>query len=261
MLTHMIRKAVGDFEGDAPPPDFDVLTKFMPLFTENEYNLKTLEGDYSLKLKPEDGSSTDRHIICADNGLIGSGVFSDHGHNHWHGHTPRDFNEPHNKGRGGLFRRYRQWMMEHVGVNPRTPVQRDPYLIIVSEGSSTKKARRRVNFDAQVNALQNRVSDRAIIKRVQLAKLSLVEQVELMSKTAIFISATGGGTVSATFLPKGASVILYQAKKKPLDWDWWNNFPQVRAHWFPLEVMHEESYLKSLVDTVENQLDYLDRRH
>ena len=58
MLTHMIRKATKDFEGDAPPPDFDVLTKFMPLFTEHKYDIQTLEGDYSLKLKEQDGGLT-----------------------------------------------------------------------------------------------------------------------------------------------------------------------------------------------------------
>ena len=177
-------------------------------------------------------------------------MHADHGHNHWHGHSKRDFNDPHNKGRGGLFRRYRQWMMEHLGIDPRTPVQRDPYLIVVSEGSTTKKARKHVNFDAQVKLLKKQVGDRAIIKRVQLSKLSLTEQVELLSRTAVFISATGGGTVTGTFLPKGASIVLYAAKGKPLDWDFWNNYGQVRAHWFPVEHMHDDNYVKSLVETL-----------
>lgn len=259
MLTHMIRKATGDFEGDAPPPDFDVLTKFMPLFTDRKYDIQTLEGNYSLKLKEKDGRDKERFIICADNGLIGSGVHADHGHDHWHGHSKRDFKNPHNKGRGGLFRRYRQWMMEHIGIDPRTPVQRDPYLIIVSEKSTRKKARKNVTFDNQVKLLKKHVGGRAMIKQVQLSTLSLTEQVELLSRTAVFISATGGGTVTGTFLPKGASIVLYHAKRKPLDWDFWNNFGQVRAHWFPVEQMHDDEFMNSLVETVENQLDYLDR--
>eukprot|EP00544_Gedaniella_sp_CCMP2646_P006542 CAMPEP_0202488970 /NCGR_PEP_ID=MMETSP1361-20130828/6839_1 /ASSEMBLY_ACC=CAM_ASM_000849 /TAXON_ID=210615 /ORGANISM="Staurosira complex sp., Strain CCMP2646" /LENGTH=366 /DNA_ID=CAMNT_0049118641 /DNA_START=357 /DNA_END=1457 /DNA_ORIENTATION=- len=259
MLTHMIRKATEDFGGDKPPPEFDVLTKFMPLFTDRKYDIQTLEGNYSLKLKEKDGRDKERFIICADNGLIGSGVHADHGHDHWHGHSKKDFKNPHNKGRGGLFRRYRQWMMEHIGIDPRTPVQRDPYLIIVSEKSTRKKARKDVTFDNQVKLLKKQVGDRAMIKQVQLSTLSLTEQVELLSRAAVFISVTGGGTVTGTFLPKGASIVLYHAKGKRLDWDFWNNFGQVRAHWFPVEKMHEDKYMKSLVETVENQLDYLDR--
>ena len=192
--------------------------------------------------------------------LIGSGMFSDHGDHHWHGHLPSDFQYPHNNGRGGHFRRYRQWMMEHIGVNPNTPMQRDPYLIIVSQASSTKRKRKNIKFEAQIGALKKSVGDRAVIKSVQFAKLSLVEQVELLSRTAIFVSAVGGATVTGTFLPKGASVILYHVKEKPLDWDWWNNFPQIKASWIPTNVMDDKFHLEALVEIVQNQLDFLDRQ-
>jgi hypothetical protein len=74
----MIQKATKDFGGDAPQPNFDVLTKFMPLFTENKYAIQTLEGNYSLQLKEEDRHDKGQFIICADKGLVGSGMHADY---------------------------------------------------------------------------------------------------------------------------------------------------------------------------------------
>ena len=122
-----------------------------------------------------------------------------------------------------------------MGIDPQTPIQRDPYLIIVSEASSTKADRKDVKFDDQVSVLKKKFRNRALVKRVQLNELSLTEQIELLSRTAVFISIVGGGTVSATFLPKDSSVILYHREERPLDWDWWNNFPHIKANWFPME--------------------------
>lgn len=258
LLTHMIRKATGDFDGDGTLPDFDLITKFLPLMGRHDYGLHTLEGNYTLKLQAQVSSSKERHVICADSALIGSGVLNDHGDHHWHGHLASDFEDPHNIGRGGLFRRFRQWMMDHVGIDPNTPIQRDPYLILVSQASSTKRNRRDIMFKAQIATLEKKSASRAIIKSVQLNKLSLTQQIELLSRTAVFISTVGGGTVSATFLPKGASVILYHWKERPLDWDFWNNFPQIKANWFPMEDKDDDFHLDALAETVASQLDYLD---
>ena len=258
MLTHMVRPATKDFDGDKPLPDSDIMRKFIPLMGNHNYDFQTLEGNYKLKLQGKEVKGDNkRHVICADNGLIGSGLFSDHGDHHWHGQVSTDYEYPHNHGRGGQFRRFRQWMMEHIGVDPNTPIQRNPYLIVVSESSSRKKDRGHVKFEAQIAALKQNVGDRAIVKSVQLRKLSLVEQVELFSRTAVFVSVVGGATVSGTFLPKGASVILY-TWKSTLDWDFWNNFPQIKAHWIRIADMDDDFYLNGLVEIVQNQLDYLD---
>ena len=65
MLTHMIRKATEDFEGDEALPDFDVITKFIPLMGEHTYPLKTLEGEYDLKFKHKsDSRKKPAHHLC-----------------------------------------------------------------------------------------------------------------------------------------------------------------------------------------------------
>jgi len=259
MLTHMYRPETEDFSGDDDPEGFDLIEKFIPLLGKHDYGIETLEGEYELNLTGIANSSTERHVICADNGLLGSGIFSDHGDHHWHGHQPTDYEDPHNVGRGGHLRRFRKWMMEHVGVNPNTPIQREPYLILVSKSSSTKNDRKNIKFGPQVKKLKKHFGDRVVVKKVQLSELSLVEQIELLSRTAVFISTVGGATVSGTFLPKGASVILYMREERPLDWDWWNNFPHVKAHWFPMDNKTDAFHLNALVETVESQLDYIDR--
>ena len=257
ILTHMVRPATKDFDGDEPLPDSDITRKFIPLMGSHKYDFQTLEDDYTLKLKDKKVNDKKRHVICADNGLIGSGLFSDHGDRLWRGHFASDVEYPHNHGRGGQFRRFRQWMMEHIGVDPNSPIQRDPYLIIVSQSSSTKEDHRDVKFEAQIAAWKEDVGDRAIVKSIQLSKLPLIEQVELFSRTAIFVSVVGSATVLGTFLPKGASVILYNNELK-LDWDFWNNFPQIKVRWVPVEEMEDDFYLQGLVEVVQNQLDSLD---
>lgn len=261
LLSHMIRKPTFDFVGDAPLPDNDIIYKFLPLMGHHDYPLRTLEGDYNLTLNGKvvkRKGKKKRHIICADNALLGSGMFTDNG-DHWHGDIESDYSTPHNNGRGGQFRRYREWLMNHIGVDPNTPMDREPYLIVVSVASSTKRHRKKMKFETQIDILKKSLGSRAIIKDVQLSNLSLVEQVELMSRAAVFISMVGGGTVTGTFLPKGASIILYHYDERFLDFDFWNNFPQIKAHWFPMENMTQDFSLATLAEVVNNQLDYLDR--
>jgi hypothetical protein len=79
MLTHMVRKAFDDFSGDEPLPDSDIIRKFLPLLGDHPYGLQTLEGEFDLKLKDGDGVARrdkKRHVICADNGLLGNGMFT-----------------------------------------------------------------------------------------------------------------------------------------------------------------------------------------
>ena len=70
-----------------------------------------------------------------------------------------------------------------------------------------------------------------------MSDLSLVQQAELVSSTAIFVTVCGGGAVSATFLPKGASLFVFfhdeEKNGRPvrLDWDYFNHLGYVRTHW------------------------------
>ena len=94
---------------------------------------------------------------------------------------------------------------------------------------------------------------------------------EIASQTSIFITGCGGGAVTATFLPKGASVILYYVEDggvrnnkntgtpARLDWDLFNNFGYLKVHWLPKGTMQSETDLKALAVLVQHELDAMFR--
>ena len=68
------------------------------------------------------------------------------------------------------------------------------------------------------------------MQEVELAKMTLNDQIELVAGASIFITMCGGGAVTAMFLPKGATLLVYFGSVNPydkiparLDWDLLNN--------------------------------------
>mmetsp|Transcript_29661 Transcript_29661/g.48947 ORF Transcript_29661/g.48947 Transcript_29661/m.48947 type:complete len:506 (-) Transcript_29661:238-1755(-) len=265
MLSQMIRPSTADFEEQPIPANTtDLMPKFLGLFGKDhvKYNLQTMES-FDLKLRNIKESNLRKLkeepiIICADHAIMGSGTFSDHGESHWHGQAKADFDWPLNAGRGGLFRRYRHFMMENMGVNPRAQIQTKPlYQIVVAAGSSEKIDRAAIDFKAQIDVLNKAFENRAQVSVHNLAKLSAKEQLELASTAAIYITVVGGGSVTGFFLPKGASVFLFYGAKK-LDYDVWNNHADIQTHWMPVKTMDAKEDLVSLAELVGGELDYLD---
>jgi hypothetical protein len=75
------------------------------------------------------------------------------------------------------------------------------------------------------------------------------------------------GAVTATFLPKGASLIIYFVEDggihrgrrdfstpARLDWDIFNNMGYIRVHWLPLQTMNTRSDLSALVQLIDHEL-------
>jgi hypothetical protein len=95
---------------------------------------------------------------------------------------------------------------------------------------------------------------------------SLQEQVEIASQTAIYITGCGGGAATATFLPRGSTLLLYfnevggQEGNKPtglparLDWDFLNNIGYFRVHWLPSQTMHSAEDMSALLQLVRHEL-------
>jgi hypothetical protein len=74
----------------------------------------------------------------------------------------------------------------------------------------------------------------------------------LASQSTIFVSAAGGGTFPAFFLPKGASLILYGDDKMYLDFDLHNNHGQIRVHWLSLSSIKNDTNI--LVELIRDEL-------
>jgi hypothetical protein len=258
-LAQMRRPTTDEFEEPIPP--FDIISRFLPLMGNHRYNIDINQG-YDLQLGgPKFSRDGGDRVICADYGLTGSGLFSDHGEHRWHGQWPSDRVLPHNIGRGGLFRRYRRFLMNNLGISPDRQLERHPYKIIVSLSSSTKRDRANVTFDGQIETLYA-LGDRVDIQAVNMANLTLYEQIELTSTAAVYVSVVGGGVSTAMFLPKGAHLILFYSRGRYLDWDFWNNFPHIKVHWVPL-LRDEGGNIvgvknRKLLKLVATELDFLD---
>eukprot|EP00546_Thalassionema_frauenfeldii_P016392 CAMPEP_0178897328 /NCGR_PEP_ID=MMETSP0786-20121207/1682_1 /TAXON_ID=186022 /ORGANISM="Thalassionema frauenfeldii, Strain CCMP 1798" /LENGTH=329 /DNA_ID=CAMNT_0020567859 /DNA_START=161 /DNA_END=1147 /DNA_ORIENTATION=- len=235
---------------DVDPP-FDLLPKFLPLMGAPYMNIDDVNSSLKFFKTPKwNTSSNEAQLICADTALVGDGLFSDHGHHHWHGQRYGDRMEPYNTGKGGIFRRFRNWILEHSlnlsptiarrgQIDPKT-VDPDTAPLGRTTGNSTgipfkivcnKGTRSNLTFVEHIDALRKNLGSAVDVVPVELPQLSFQNQIELVLDATVYISAAGGSTATAMFLPKGAHLILFYHPTQYLDYDFWNNFPHLNVHW------------------------------
>lgn len=240
--------------------------KFLPLMMGIEpiHDLTTTE-DFDLKL----AGSQKSNLVCARHGLAGFGSLTDHG-GKLHGWEDGDYATTQNHGRGGTLYDFRNFMMSNIGI-PQSFSHLPPFRIVFSEKSSENLSRN-LDFGRQKELLSQSFNPQFIsVEGYVFKDVPLVDQVDIVSQTTIYISGVGGGAVTATFLPRGASVFLYfmatggaeggRASGKParLDWDLFNNLGYLKVHWLPTETMHVKEDLRSFLLLVQHELDGLMR--
>ena len=244
--------------------------KFLPLMlgVDPIHNLTSTE---TFNFKPKDGHSKS-YLVCARHGLGGIGALTDHGTNKLHGWEDADYRTTHNHGRGGLLYEFRNYMMSNLGF-PLEFQHKAPFRIIFSEKSSNIPSRY-IDFTSQIDFLRHSFNSKYVTVESYVFKdMSLIDQIEIASQAAIFITGSGGGAVTATFLPKGASVLIYfledggvignrdTGKPARLDWDLFNNLAYVKVHWLPKRTMHTEPDMLALKFLVQHELDALIREN
>ena len=99
------------------------------------------------------------------------------------------------------------------------------------------------------------------------------EQIKLISQTNVFITVCGGGAMTATFLPKDSTLIVYYQQTGGfnffsfnfthtpaiLDWDLFNNASYLRVHWLPIEGMDTKEGQEMLLSLIQHEYhDYVD---
>jgi len=84
-----------------------------------------------------------------------------------------------------------------------------------------------------------------VVENHVFARYSIEEQIQMASRSAAFVSYCGGGAITGSFLPRGASLQLYYGEdsgiehnKKTglparLDWDFFNNCAYLHVTWLP----------------------------
>ena len=241
-----------------------MLDKFGPLMVRNPAGIPIRTQNNPLLTLHEQTRRS--NLVCAKHGLAGLGSLSDHGVRKGHGWEQRDYGETHNHGRGGQLWRFRNYMIENLGL-PVHKVPATPLKIIFSLESSKTRS---LTMDSEIQALEEaNLGDDVLIESYKMKKYSLREQVEMVGQAAIYVTACGGGAVTASFLPNGASLILFYGEDggiennkrtgKParLDWDYFNNMAYTRVHWLGRRDKGYGIGIQLFVELVRHELELI----
>lgn len=212
-------------------------------------------------------SSTEQsELVCAKTGAAGLGPLTDHGIHKSHGWEDTDYLLTHNSGRGGLLYNFRNFMLDNLGIDVAYKPQK-PHRVVFSTRSSDIGLRS-LDFGIQAKVVQKYFPNERV-ENYTMKELSLQEQLAVASQTSIYVTLCGGGAVTAMFLPRGATVIVYYSETGGfkgnvlsgtpalLDWDLFNSMSHLRVHWMPRDSMGDKLDVKSLVLLIQQELEIM----
>jgi hypothetical protein len=236
-------------------------SKFLPLFGLTAAHFSTNQN-FIFETKQNRSK-----LVCASQGAAGLGMLTDHGYK-LHGWSREDYESMHNHGRGSLLYEFRNFMVTNIGLDVEKLASDEPFTITFA-ASTSRASSRSHDFGPQILAIRDAFGSRVIVQKVDFASKPLQEQVRIASESAIYITACGGGAVTAMFLPHGASVVLYFVEDggrednrviggpAMLDWDIFNNMAWIRSHWLPTRTMDKDTDIDILVKLVAHELDII----
>jgi hypothetical protein len=194
--------------------------------------------------------------ICSDYSTSGYGWLNDHGFGS-HGWKDQDMENPMNLHRGPEFRQLRDFMLKNIHVFHAYKAK--PPLVILFSQESSKDVKRRLSFDAEINIakeLESKNKGQISVQSFHHKSTTFRDQLEMSSKASIFITASGGGSFPAFFLPKRSVLIIYGDENMHLDSDVYNNYGQISVHWMSLRSREndQEIFFYLLCNEIENLL-------
>jgi hypothetical protein len=255
--------ATCDMDADRSVRCNRMFRKFLPLFGLTAANFST-NRDFDFVTQQQHNHSK---LVCAAQGAAGLGMLTDHGYK-LHGWARQDYESMHNHGRGAMLFEFRNFMMNNIGMDVKKLSGGEPYVITFAAGTSRTSARN-YHFGPQIRAIRDAFGPRVRVQKIDFPTKSLQEQVKIASESAIYVTGNGGGAVTAMFLPRGASVILYfledggKENNRPsggpamLDWDLFNNMAWIRSHWLPANTRDSANAIDILVKLVAHELDII----
>lgn len=249
-----------------------MIHKFLPLLVGKQYPYNTTTTNNVQFVLAQQQQKPQSNYICSPKGAAGLAPLTDHGIHKAHGWMRKDYERTHNHGRGPMLYEFRNFMLSNIGIIDTTTKLANPnppYKIVFSLSSSDIPSRV-LDFEKQIQTLESNFPQELIeIEAYTMKDLSMEEQMQLASKTSIFITICGGGAVNGMFLPKGASVFLYYLAHggvehgvmthlpAQLDWDLFNNLSYLRVHWLPTATMDQTVDLRALVLLVRHELQLI----
>lgn len=270
LLTRYVLKnrpmwATCDWNDDMKTKCKNLMPKFLPLMNVDPNTFSTTED---FRFQPTTAQRS--KYVCASYGAAGIGMLNDHGKK-THGWQPRDYETTHNMGRGASLYNFRNYMLNNLRISTSPLALKPPFSILFSVNSSQSWVRN-LSFEQQIEAAEKQFSSNETRIHAHVLKtLSLTKQVELTSKSAIFVTSAGGGAVTATFLPRGATLIIYYQHDGSrvhntrtygparLDWDLFNHASYLKVHWLPVKDMNTLGGLEILTRLIRNELDAIER--
>lgn len=238
--------------------------KLLPLMGVEPRTMRSTEDSV---LNITDGSPEPKsRYICSNRGAAGLGMHTDHGLKQAHGWQKGDYDLSHNAGRGPVLTGFRNFMMRNIGMDPMQTVRQEPPFVITISPSSSKDPDRKHSFNKQIDALRAAFPDEkeVTIQTVNFSKLTIEEQIQIASESAVMIGACGGGAFTNMFMSKGSGMVLYYPEKPRgpqhnyparLDFDYFNNQGYTRVHWLPTGTMNFPEDLDILVKLVQNEIE------
>ena len=216
-------------------------------------------SDAVLRLSEEQKSK----YVCSPQGVAGIGYLTDHG-GAGHGKLKSDYEQMHNYGRGPLLFSFRNFILKNTGKNLPNQLNSTLPLQVTFSIHSSGNRHRNLDFSSQISAVKQAFSNESVaVKSYQFSELSMVDEISIIARSSILVTACGGGAVSSMFLPRGASLIMFYAEPKErvanakLDFDYMNNMGYARTHWLPTKNMNEKTSLDSLVQLIRNELEIM----
>ena len=90
-----------------------------------------------------------------------------------------------------------------------------------------------------------------MVKVVDLATLSMKDQVLLLDETAVLVTNHGGIASASIFLPRGSAVLVYWHDKKQHDHPWFQSAGYFRPIFFGVD---ERPFLNRTMAIMDHQL-------
>jgi hypothetical protein len=204
-------------------------------------------------------SGAQSKYVCGRHSLMGIGWLVDHGVSQ-HGWDASDLTYPVNIGRGPELQRFRARLLRQMEVDDIDPVklrQLPPQVVFLHESSRHKI--RQLDFRKAVQSVKDFIPH-AEVSEVNVGfPLTFREMAMIASNASVYVSAVGGATSAAFFLPKDASLILYGDKDMYLDFDLFNNYGHLRVHW--LSVASRQNDTRLLNELIHDELKARGRGH
>jgi hypothetical protein len=263
-LKHEALWATCDFLNENKVKCEKLFGKFLPSMGVEPGTFSTTE-DFRFEITTTTTKTRKSNYVCARYGAAGIAMLTDHA-TKAHGWEPKDYKTTHNTGRGAALYAFRNFLMHNLKL-PNQPLQTQaPYAISFSMLSS-HSSKRSQDYITQMKAVNRTFStDELVVHGHVMEDLTVQEQVKLASTSAIFVTTSGGGAVTATFLPRGASLIIYYVgdgsrennkqtgKPARLDWDLFNHMSYIRVHWLPVKDMNSPQGLATFLQLIRNEL-------